>query len=123
MKNIILLIVFALISLSSFGQLNAEAEYLKENNPEYYQPIKEVAESEWPGDHSMVVYEINKRSKAFSKWTEYYFSQEEGSQERIIMLTAMIEWREPGYREDKLYFDWPMVIYEFEKQMKAANSY
>src|SRR5690625_1393466 len=114
--------VIMLVSLAGHGQeLSREAAIVKEKGPKIYDPIRSHAVEEWGSDHSMVVYTINKQVDAYLKWWRYYDSQDPDTDERLIMLKAMVDWKQ--CTKDEFCYDWPMVVYEFEKQIKAYKSY
>jgi len=91
--------------------------------------------AEWKDDFSMVVYEINKQSNALVKLIDEFKSDNTN-----IAFKAIQEWSRDGYKSKnitlfkemttfglkdllKMYCDWSMVKYEYDKQVKAKNSF
>jgi len=121
-RKLMTIAVILLVSIAGHGQeLSREAEMLRAEEPKYYEPIREMAVEQWGSDHQMVVYTINTQVESFFKWLDYYLSQESGTPERDILIKAMVNWNKG--KEDEWKYDWSMVVYEFEKQIKAYKSY
>jgi len=121
-RKLMTIAVILLVSIAGHGQeLSREAAVVKEKGPKIYDPIRSHAVEEWGSDHRMVVYTINKQVDAYLKWWRYYDSQDPDTDERLIMLKAMVDWKQ--CTKDEFCYDWPMVVYEFEKQIKAYKSY
>tara|TARA_B100000282_G_C31625215_1_gene441244 strand:+ start:91 stop:516 length:426 start_codon:yes stop_codon:yes gene_type:complete len=138
MKRLILTLIFVLSSVNVFTQLNSYAEYYKEYLPGAYEAIKDRATDIWETDYEMILYEINNQAEAFYKVQELFVEED---LEEEIMLSAMIKWTndedelleylymiEEGIAEDdvfsllfSLWFDWTMVIYDYENQVKAKS--
>lgn len=136
MRKIIL--VFTLLCSYYFvnAQLNGNANYIKEEFPaEYEKTLKKYALKEWNDDYSMVVYEINKQSDALVQLVNNFESDN-----TQIVFNAIQEWSRDGYKNFnveefnkfetfsiknllKLHCDWSMVKYEYDKQVKAKNSF
>jgi hypothetical protein len=133
LKKILLVLLLITIALSVYStELNNFASYLKENyNEQYENIIKKHAELKWGDDFSMVLYEINKQSESYIT----IFKNLEKDQIEIL-LKCIIKWSHKGYKSFNIdlmnngakspldfHCDWPMVLYELEKQVNAKNSY
>jgi len=137
MKQII--IILSLLLTATFASaegLNSNASYIKKNYPtEYEQTLKKYALAEWNDDFSMVVYEINKQADALVKLVDEFKSDNTN-----IAFKAIQEWSRDGYESKnialfkemttfglkdllKMHCDWSMVKYEYDKQVKAKNSF
>jgi hypothetical protein len=115
MKKLILsLVIMALSITASFGQLNSTAQDIKDGNPELYSTFKTFAERDWKGDHEMMVYTINKQAIAAMEVAG--LPKTEDYDEKVL-VNAMVEWVKDGI------YDYEMVLYTYQKQIKAKNSY
>ena len=133
------IIILAILLTATFTKaegLNSNASYIKKNYPsEYEQTLKKHALAEWKDDYSMVVYEINKQADALIDLIEEFKSENTN-----IVYKAMQEWSIDGYKSSnvitfkemttfglkdllKMHCDWSMVKYEYDKQVKAKNSF
>jgi len=137
MRTIFILISVILSTTIANSQgLNTNANYIKKNFPtEYENTLKKYALAEWNDDFSMVVYEINKQADAIVQLTESFESDNTN-----IAFKAIQEWSREGYLSNnikifkemttfdlkellKMHCDWSMVKYEYDKQVKAKNSF
>ena len=137
MRNLILLVTIILsTTIAKAEGLNTNASYIKKNFPtEYENTLKKYALSEWKDDYSMVVYEINKQADAIVKLIDSFKSDNTN-----IAFKAIQEWSRDGYLTHninifkemttfslkdllKMHCDWSMVKYEYDKQVKAKNSF
>ena len=127
MKTLILL----LLPFSLFAQLDKYGEHFKTNNPASYEVIKTHAVEKWGNDFEMVVFQINKQSKACY---DFFQLMKEPNMDADLALNAILKWRYDGYstingdlleqqRLLELHVDWVMVLYDYEKQLKAKNSF
>ena len=83
----------------------------------------------------MVVYEINRQADALTQLIDEFESENTN-----IIYTAIQEWSRKGYKNSniklfkkmdkislnamlKLYCDWAMVKYEYDRQVEAKNSF
>jgi len=114
LKTILFAILLIAITAPSFGQLNKNALIIKENNPEMYSQIKQFAAKDWKGDHSMMIYTINKQSDAMFKWVKL---TERADYDKELMIDAVMQWK------DGDLWNYSMIIYSYEKQLKAKNQY
>ena len=132
----ILLAILLTATFAKAQELNSNASYIKKNYPtEYEQTLKKYALTEWKDDFSMVVYEINKQADALVKLIEDFKSDNTN-----IAFKAIQEWSRDGYKSKnielfremktfslegllKMHCDWSMVKYEYDKQVKAKNSF
>ena len=132
----IILIVLLTATFANAEGLNSNASYIKKNYPtEYEQTLKRYALAEWNDDFSMVVYEINKQADALVKLVDEFKSDNTN-----VAFKAIQEWSRDGYKSKnislfnemktfglkdllKLHCDWSMVKYEYDKQVKAKNSF
>jgi hypothetical protein len=137
MKTTIIILTFLLTAtfVNALG-LNPNASYIKKNYPtEYEQTLKKYALAEWNDDFSMVVYQINKQADALVELIDGFKSDNTN-----IAFKAIQEWSREGYKSKnitlfkemttfalkellKMHCDWSMVKYEFDKQVKAKNSF
>lgn len=110
----LLIIIALLFTAVSHGQLNAEAKVLaaSEQFQKDYNIIKTNAQERWGSDYEMVVYEINKQSKALFRLLDLIKQVEEGDVEYDILVDALARWE----------YDYEMVVYEYEKQVEALRS-
>ena len=139
MKKIFLalLLNFFFLNISIAQELNKNARMIKEKfNYEYDNNFKYFALKEWKDDFAMVVYEINRQSDSYVELLDK-LKPEYSS----IFLNALNEWARDGYKEEnlrkmredfkpgninnfiKLKVDWSMVKYEYERQVKAKESF
>lgn len=115
-----LLVLFALFACipESYSQLNSNAEILKNDVPETYKKIKTFAEQDWKGDHSMMVYTINKQADSFF---EYYDLIKSKNYDEKILINAMTDWN--VVIDGVEIYDYSMIMYTYKKQLKAKESY
>lgn len=137
MKKIVIIITMFSISITLNAQvLTSNASYIKNKFPaDYEATLKKHAIEEWKDDFSMIVYEINKQSDALLKLIEEFKSENTN-----IAFKAIQEWSIEGFKDSniimfkeintfgldqliKLHCDWSMVKYEYDKQVKAKNSF
>ena len=137
MKKLILAFALVLLNSAIYAQeLNSNASYIKKNYPsEYEQTLKKYALIEWKDDFTMVVYDINKQSDALMALIAEFKSDN-----TKIAIKAIQEWSREGFLSKnitvlneittfglkdllKLHCDWSMVKYEYDKQLKAKNSF
>lgn len=121
-----------LLPLFSFGQsLDQYGQYFKDNYPSSYEVIKSHASEKWGNDFSMVLYEINKQCKACY---DFFELTAQDNADINIAYEAINKWAYDGYeiensklieqeRTSELHVDWAMVLYEYEKQMKAKGAF
>jgi len=120
---VVLFIVVGISALFSEG-LNSYGRRVKDQLPDVYEVIKIRAIKDWETDHEMVVYEINKQSESYLKIV---------STEDIdinIFVSSLLYWADSpdSVKSDMEHFDiypidWEMVLYEYNKQVEAKNSY
>ena len=129
-----LLFVFLLSASFGYSQLNSTASYYKENQPDLYKAVKDRASNNWENDYQMVVYEINQQMDAFDKVRNLF--QAKGTDHELLLI-SMRKWTDDEAKFDRyflmsqdevaetniwnLWFDWQMVIYEYETQSKAKS--
>lgn len=118
MKKLLILLAFLACISTSYSQLNSNSEYLKNNVPETYKELKTFAEQDWKGDHSMMVYTINKQADSFF---EYYDILKSKNYDEKILINAMANWN-IEVDGTKIY-DYSMIVYTYNKQLKAKESY
>lgn len=133
--KITILVLFSCITFVNGQELNKNARYIKDKYPaEYENILKRNALKEWKDDYSMVIYEINKQADSIFDVVSS-FERENTS----IMFKAIQEWSIDGYSNYnmnilkemkifeltsllKMYCDWSMVKFEYNKQLKAKKS-
>ena len=137
MKKLTFILIVLLAPVLIYAQdLNSNASYIKKNySSDYEATLKKHALEEWKDDFSMVVYEINKQADALVKLIDEFESDNTN-----IAFKAIQEWSIDGYQSSnvtkfkeistfglkqllKLHCDWPMVKYEYDKQVKAKNAF
>ena len=101
-----------------FGQLNENAKLLKDKVPETYQKIKTFVEQSWKDDHEMMIYGINEQADAMFKIADYTKAKD---YDRKIMAIAYSNWVKKINGKD--YYDYELVLFTYEKQLKAKNQY
>jgi len=137
MKKLVLFFIAMLFTIVGKSQgLESNGRYIKNNYPDAYEKtIKKYALGKWETDYSMVVYEINKQSDALMGLINEFESDNTN-----IAFQAIQKWSIDGYKSSniekfrsidtfdlkslvKLHCDWSMVKYEYDKQVKAKNSF
>jgi len=114
--------------------LSTSATYIKENFPEDYEKgIRQFAINQWGDDYEMVVYVINNQADKLVKLIDVFESEHTN-----IAFKAIQEWSVDGYLQAnikkfkemdtfdlksliKINCDWEMVLYVYEKQVKAKS--
>jgi hypothetical protein len=133
--GIMLIVSFAITGITQ--ELNTNAKMIKEKfNYEYENNFKSFAVKEWKDDFAMVVYEINRQSDSY-----FEMMNKLKSEYSSIFFNALNEWAREGYKEEnlrkiredfkpasinnfiKLKVDWSMVKYEYDRQVKAKESF
>lgn len=109
MKKLIFLLLLLASTVVQAQSLNAEAKYLQktEATQEAYQKIENFAKNKWGRDYKMVVYEVNKQSKALVEILLIITQNDDGSPEHQVLGDALRKWKG----------DYHMVLFEFERQM------
>jgi hypothetical protein len=134
-SGLLFMICFSNIGLAQ--ELNTNAKMIKEKfNYEYENNFKIFAVKEWKDDFAMVVYEINRQSDSYVEMVNKLKTEH-----TTIFFNALNEWAREGYKEDnlrkmreefkpvsinnfiKLKVDWSMVKYEYDRQVKAKESF
>lgn len=118
------LLFFILLPISLLGQeLKVEAQYLKSENQDIFNSIKEYAVNKWDQDHNMIVYEINQQSEAFINVMKTASGSDLETQK--ILLSAIDKWSEKKTKDfaKNPTIDWKMVDYEVKRQVKAKKAY
>lgn len=137
MRKIIYSTLLLFLTFFAVGQeLNSKASYIKKNySLEYDETIKKHALQGWGDDFSMVLFEINKQADALFGLIEAFETENTS-----IAVKAIQVWSIEGYHNSnaiilkemktfeldqliKLHCDWSMVKYEYDKQVKAKNSF
>ncbi|MDP2386996.1 MAG: hypothetical protein Q8M29_11530 [Bacteroidota bacterium] len=135
MKKLVLLLLF--LPIISFSQeLGENAKNIKDNyNSLYESTIKKYALKKWDDDFHMVVYEINKQTDALFNVVDNFQTKYSS-----ILYKSLIKWsfdERAEYNKKvwdaiktidvpallKCEADWSMVKYEYDKQVKALNSF
>ena len=136
MKKLILVFGLILFVLSTHAQLNQYAQYLIDHyNVDYEMTIKKYALEEYGTDHPMLTVEINDQSESLFTIIEKYKYEN-----REDLFNAIIDRSYEGYERKnkeiikklkqvslpnllKLHCNWPDVLYEYNKQVEAKDSY
>ena len=114
LKTVLLTVLLLGVVTASFGQLSDRAQLVKDNQPETYSKMKQFAEKDWKGDHSMMVYVINKQVASFFEFGELAKRED---YDRELMIDAVMNWT------DGNLWDYSMIVYTYKKQLKAKNQY
>lgn len=104
------------LTFSMNAQLSDYSKELKSSSPETYKPIKDYAVREWGSDHKMIVYTINKQTKARNEVITLVKAE---SFDKEAMLNCMMEWSEDINGET--FYNWSMTLYTYKKQMKNKD--
>ena len=137
MKKTILLLTVLLWTVCSFAQeLNQSAIFLKDHYPaDYHNTIRTHAIEDWNDDYQMIVYTINQEANALVKLLILFETEN-----TIIAYNAIVEWSHKGHEQGNisrwnsftimstanlitLHCEWTMVLYIYEKQIEAKNSF
>ncbi len=137
MKTYTLLFILLFIAPWAYSQgLNATASHIRNNyEKEYEATIRKHALDKWENDYTMVVYEINKQSEALIDLIGKF----EGKYTNIA-YNAIKKWSFRGYENlniqqwekietfglkqlISMHCDWTMVLYEYNNQVKARESF
>ena len=138
MKFLIFLILTLLsTSIDVYSQeLEFNASSIKKQYPiEYEQIIKTNALKEWKDDFPMVVFEINRQCNALVELINDFKSENTN-----IAFKSIQEWSNKGFLDKninvfqsiktfglmeliKINCDWTMVKFEYDRQVKAKNSF
>ena len=124
MKNLLLLALFTISTISATAQLSSSSQFVRKNLDEQYLQIRTKAVSEWNGDNAMIVYFINKQCEALIKYYEKPYSKmitaKKGTEHDGRFLEFMTKWTEIN-AEGGVFVDHKMVIYEIDKYLKNTD--
>lgn len=140
MKKLILAILLNLffLNIGLAQELSINSKLIREKyNYEYEYIFKHYAVKEWGEDYAMVLFEINRQSDSFIELINKLKSEN-----LSIFKNAILEWSREGYKEEnlrkmreegnsifitskliKLKTDWSMVKFEYDRQVKAKESF
>ena len=140
MKKVILVILLNIffLNIGLAQELSINSKLIKEKyNYEYENIFKHYAVKEWEEDYAMVLFEINRQSDSFIELINKLKSEN-----LPIFKNALLEWSREGYKEEnirkmkeegnsiflmskliKLKVDWSMVKFEYDRQVKAKDSF
>lgn len=137
MKTYTLLSILLFMAPLAYSQgLNSAASYIRSNyEKEYEVTIRKHALDKWETDYTMVVYEINRQSDAIIELIEKFESKYTN-----IAFNAIRKWSFRGYENINIrqwekidtfglkqlismHCDWTMVLYEYNNQVKARESF
>ena len=139
-KTMLVVLMFAVVVVMSFAELNNQSQVIKKNMPAVYTCIKQDASQKWGNDYGMIVYEINKQSEAFFNIITIINSVNGDDAKAGILqmfLTFVDKWTTAGYdaynqkilnigNTDNnmlaLHVDWTMIEYDMENQLKAMGA-
>ena len=118
MKKSVLFIISLFFFANVNAQLNSNASFMKNEVTNVYNEIKTLVSEDWEGDHSMMVYGINKQCDAFMELGEI---MKNTNYDEKILGKALVDWGKTikGVK----CVDYTMVIYEYKKQIKAKSQY
>ena len=118
MKKTLLVLAVALISLTSYGQLNGNAKQIKELSELTYLNIKSIAVDRFGNDYEMVVYTINLQSDAVFEYLEILNNK---NYDKGLMESMFPKWSvEIG---GTFFFDYEMIVYNYNKQITSKEQY
>ena len=120
MKKLITVLAMILFVVTAQAQLNKNAQKLKEKVNYRYKQIVLFAEKDWKGDHEMMIHVINKQSDAL---VEIFDCMEADDYDETLLAILLGKWSTTNIKDEVLYFDWEMVLYEYEKQLELKNKY
>ena len=118
MKKTLLVLAVALISLTSYGQLNENAKQTKELSESIYLSIKSIAVDRFGYDHEMIVYTINLQADALFEFFEITKSK---NYDEELMDSMRSKWAVEI--DGKYYVDYEMMIYNYNKQIASKEQY
>jgi hypothetical protein len=130
MKKLLLLLLIA--PVLGYGQLNSNAKLIKENMPTLYETIKKYSESKWDNDYEMIVYTINNQADAFAEISRLMSADDF---DQNIWYSSVVKWAENPSKVKEEFsngnsdiiftsiIQWDMVLYNYENQIKAKQSY
>lgn len=129
MKNLFLIFtilftinVSAQLSATASTLKNSESKVFKDGGTKLYGTIKQYAVNKWDKDHEMVVYEINQQVDAAIQIID--LMAKDGT-DLSTLMTSIKKWSN-GKTNDSFFhpsMDWTMILYEYNNQMEAKNSY
>ena len=100
--------------------------------PTLYETIKKYSESKWDNDYEMIVYTINNQADAFAEISRLMSADDF---DQNIWFNSVVKWAEnPSKVKEELsngnsdiiftsIIQWDMVLYNYENQLKAKQSY
>ena len=118
MKKTLLVLAVALISLTSYGQLNENAKQIKEVSESVYLDLKIFSVNRFGDDHEMVVYSINLQADALFEFFEITKSK---NYDEELMDSMRSKWAVEI--DGKYYVDYEMMIYNYNKQIASKEQY
>ena len=130
MKKLLLFLLIA--PILGYGQLNSNAKLIKENMPTLYETIKKYSESKWDNDYEMIVYTINNQADAFAEISRLMSADDF---DQNIWYSSVVKWAENPSKVKEEFsngnsdiiftsiIQWDMVLYNYENQIKAKQSY
>jgi hypothetical protein len=140
MKKLIFAILLNMffLNIGLAQELSINSKLIREKyNYEYEYVFKHYAVKEWGEDYAMVLFEINRQSDSFIELINKLKSEN-----LSIFKNAILEWSREGYKEEnlrkmreegnsifitskliKLKTDWSMVKFEYDRQVKAKESF
>jgi hypothetical protein len=140
MKKLIFAILLNMffLNIGLAQELSINSKLIREKyNYEYEYIFKHYAVKEWGEDYAMVLFEINRQSDSFIELINKLKSEH-----LSIFKNAILEWSREGYKEEnlrkireegnsifiiskliKLKTDWSMVKFEYDRQVKAKESF
>ena len=136
MKKSILVSGLILFVFSTHAQLNQYAQYLIDYyNVDFEMTIKKYITEEYGADHPMVTVEINDQSKSLFTIADIFEYEN-----KEVLFNAIIDRSYVGYERKnkeifknlkqitlpdllKLHCNWTDVLYEYNKQVEAKDSF
>ena len=125
MKNLLLLALFTISTISATAQLSSTSQFVRKNLDEQYLQIRTKAVSEWSGDNTMIIYFINEQCESLIKYNDHPYSKmiraKEGTEYKNKFLEFMTKWTELN-ADGTAFVDHKMVIYEIDEYIKDLKN-
>ena len=125
MKNLLLLALFTISTISATAQLSSTSQFVRKNLDEQYLQIRTKAVSEWSGDNTMIIYFINEQFESLIKYYDHPYSKmiraKEGTEYKNKFLEFMTKLTELN-ADGTAFVDHKMVIYEIDEYIKDLKN-
>jgi hypothetical protein len=114
--------VSAQLSETASTLKNSESTLFKDGGAELYGSIKQYSVNKWNKDHEMVVYEINQQVDAALQIINLMPKE---TTDLSTLMISIKKWSNGKTNESFFHpsMDWTMILYEYNNQIEAKNSY